>query len=101
MINNKDGDISKFRENPIIKCIICDDFNENYELLIKDAKYVILKILLIIDSDFDIHKQTLLNAEGNYENIISKTKPEYKESLSYTKYNYNELTKIITHEYFP
>ena len=67
----------------------------------KDAKYVILKILLIIDSDFDIHKQTLLNAEGNYENIISITKPEYKESLSYTKYNYEISTKKFTHEYFP
>jgi hypothetical protein len=86
--------ISKFRENPIIKCIIGYDFSINYNHLSEDAKKVILKILLIIDSDLEIHRQKLLEPRDN-DKIFSTTKSEYKESLSYIEYTYDKINKKL------
>ena len=81
MINNKVCYIDKFKDNPVIECIIGYNFDTNYNELTDDNKNVILKLLLIIDSDLERHRTVL--SISNKISIISKTDQKYKESLSY------------------
>lgn len=187
IINNKDCDISTFKDNPVIKCIMGDNFYQNYQLLLDTQvqalqnaeneiqalqteydrlynmiykqeldkiaeeertkyrlirvaksvfyspphtratqavetnhqillkkqnleqkkklsnmtkiKYVILKILLIIDSDLEIHRTIMTNTETepskDPNTIILNTNSEYIESQSHNLYTYDTRRHLM------
>ena len=87
---------NKFKNNLVIKCIMGYDFDINYTELKKKPylNYLIIKILLIIDSDLEIHRKVL--SQNQELTFKFKTKSTYIDELkSVTLYSFTDSDKQL------